>query len=233
MFVVRRYLPGRGGTRRSLGLRPAHTSAKPGRSVWGLFGGARDFRTDLQVRQGDFRNHASVRAGREERRTPAGDGGAEQKMRCLYLWSTLVPRELLVVYCICFLEQCLAMPQDKSLFGGRRTCHSSRIHEQLVACGVPLWVACFGGTTAWVPHQIEPVLFRMGSYLVHSFFCSFQGSERFDTSRKMRPPAWTDRVLYSPSGPHAVSPLKYTSVPDSCHSDHRPVYAKFRVQLAD
>lgn len=67
------------------------------------------------------------------------------------------------------------------------------------------------------------------------FFLSFalQGSQRFDTSRKMRPPAWTDRILFSPSGPHAVSPLKYTSVPDSCHSDHRPVYAKFRVQLAD
>ncbi|CAM9711690.1 unnamed protein product, partial [Hapterophycus canaliculatus] len=60
-----------------------------------------------------------------------------------------------------------------------------------------------------------------------------QGSQDFDTSRKMRPPAWTDRVLFSPPGPLGVSALAYSSVPGSCHSDHRPVYAKFRVRLAD
>ncbi|CAM9178905.1 unnamed protein product [Scytosiphon promiscuus] len=60
-----------------------------------------------------------------------------------------------------------------------------------------------------------------------------KGSQHFDTSRKMRPPAWTDRILFSPPGPLGVSSLAYTSVPGSCHSDHRPVYAKFRVRLAD
>ncbi|CAN0521710.1 unnamed protein product [Ectocarpus sp. 8 AP-2014] len=49
----------------------------------------------------------------------------------------------------------------------------------------------------------------------------------------MRPPAWTDRILFSPAGPLGVSSLAYTSVPGSCHSDHRPVYAKFRVRLSD
>ncbi|CBN78320.1 conserved unknown protein [Ectocarpus siliculosus] len=60
-----------------------------------------------------------------------------------------------------------------------------------------------------------------------------KGSQHFDTSRKMRPPAWTDRILFSPAGPLGVSSLAYTSVPGSCHSDHRPVYAKFRVRLSD
>lgn len=52
LLLFRRNLPGDGGTRRSLRLRSAHARSKPGRSVWRLFGGACDFRTHLQVRQG-------------------------------------------------------------------------------------------------------------------------------------------------------------------------------------
>ncbi|CAM9545837.1 unnamed protein product, partial [Sphacelaria rigidula] len=55
----------------------------------------------------------------------------------------------------------------------------------------------------------------------------------FDTSPKMRPPAWTDRILFSPGGPSGVSVLEYNSEPGSSHSDHRPVYATFRVRLED
>lgn len=86
--------------------------------------------------------------------------------------------------------------------------------------------------------QVRAVVLRPFP-LVFVFFFSCplnstrQGSQRFDTSRKMRPPAWTDRILFAPPGPQAISPLKYTSVPGSCHSDHRPVYAKFRVRLDD
>ena len=53
-----------------------------------------------------------------------------------------------------------------------------------------------------------------------------KNSEDFDTSHKQRIPAWTDRVLFKPWGTRI---LEYKSVHDSRHSDHRPVYASFRV----
>jgi hypothetical protein len=53
-----------------------------------------------------------------------------------------------------------------------------------------------------------------------------KGSSEYDTSHKQRIPAWTDRVLYKPVGTRI---LQYSSVPDANHSDHRPVYATFRV----
>ncbi|CAN0088427.1 unnamed protein product [Discosporangium mesarthrocarpum] len=56
-------------------------------------------------------------------------------------------------------------------------------------------------------------------------------SGNFDTSRKMRSPAWTDRILHSPGAPWGVQQLQYQSVPGSRHSDHRPVYATFDVVL--
>lgn len=107
-------------------------------------------------------------------------------------------------------------------------------------CRCCLLAPCFGCTTdaSATPttqrvRRMYTIFTRFRVFRFSSCFFSSQGSQRFDTSRKMRPPAWTDRILYSPSAPHAVSPVKYTSVPDSFHSDHRPVYAKFRVQLAD
>eukprot|EP00977_Amphora_coffeiformis_P015792 scaffold4724_cov166-Amphora_coffeaeformis.AAC.11 len=53
-----------------------------------------------------------------------------------------------------------------------------------------------------------------------------KNSEDFDTSHKQRIPAWTDRVLFKPFGTRVI---EYNSVPEARHSDHRPVFATFRV----
>jgi hypothetical protein len=55
-----------------------------------------------------------------------------------------------------------------------------------------------------------------------------KGTQDYDTSHKQRIPAWTDRVLFKPFG---VRVLEYDSVRDATHSDHRPVYATFRVSM--
>jgi hypothetical protein len=55
-----------------------------------------------------------------------------------------------------------------------------------------------------------------------------KGTKDYDTSHKQRIPAWTDRILFKPSG---VRVLEYSSVEDATHSDHRPVYASFRVSM--
>jgi hypothetical protein len=51
-------------------------------------------------------------------------------------------------------------------------------------------------------------------------------SDDFDTSHKQRIPAYTDRVLFKPVGTRIV---EYDSYVDAKHSDHRPVFATFRV----
>jgi hypothetical protein len=51
-------------------------------------------------------------------------------------------------------------------------------------------------------------------------------SNDYDTSHKQRIPAWTDRILYKPVGTRV---LEYKSEESCTHSDHRPVYATFRV----
>jgi hypothetical protein len=51
-------------------------------------------------------------------------------------------------------------------------------------------------------------------------------SDDYDTSHKQRIPAWTDRILFKPAGTRI---LEYDSVQTARHSDHRPVYATFRV----
>ncbi|GKY99670.1 inositol polyphosphate 5-phosphatase [Mayamaea pseudoterrestris] len=53
--------------------------------------------------------------------------------------------------------------------------------------------------------------------------------EEYDTSHKQRIPAWTDRILYKPTGTRV---LEYDWIQDARHSDHRPVYAIFRVNMA-
>jgi endonuclease/exonuclease/phosphatase family metal-dependent hydrolase len=50
----------------------------------------------------------------------------------------------------------------------------------------------------------------------------------YDTSKKRRVPAWTDRILYKGS----VELTKYGSIPNAMTSDHRPVYATFRLSLS-
>ena len=53
------------------------------------------------------------------------------------------------------------------------------------------------------------------------------GTSNYDTGRKQRPPAWTDRILYVERG---LECLEYSSEDNIQSSDHRPVYATF---LAD
>lgn len=53
-----------------------------------------------------------------------------------------------------------------------------------------------------------------------------KGTDEYDTSHKQRVPAWTDRVVFKPAGTRL---LRYDSVPDALHSDHRPVFASFQV----
>jgi hypothetical protein len=55
-----------------------------------------------------------------------------------------------------------------------------------------------------------------------------KGTDDYDTSHKERIPAWTDRVLFKPTGTRV---LEYDSVATARHSDHRPVYATFRVNM--
>jgi hypothetical protein len=60
-----------------------------------------------------------------------------------------------------------------------------------------------------------------------SFLPTFKfdkGSTDYDTSYKQRIPAWTDRILFKSN---SMRVLKYDSVPNAMHSDHRPVFGTF------
>ncbi|KAG5190457.1 Endonuclease/exonuclease/phosphatase [Tribonema minus] len=57
-----------------------------------------------------------------------------------------------------------------------------------------------------------------------------KNSDTYDSSAKMRAPAWTDRVLFLPHQP-AVQALDYRSVQTARHSDHRPVVGTYKVML--
>ncbi|KAH8070319.1 hypothetical protein JL721_5082 [Aureococcus anophagefferens] len=60
-------------------------------------------------------------------------------------------------------------------------------------------------------------------------------SNRYDSSKKMRVPSWTDRVLYTraPAATRGRRPeltlASYGAVDAATHSDHRPVVATFRL----
>jgi len=54
-----------------------------------------------------------------------------------------------------------------------------------------------------------------------------KGSDVYDTSKKKRIPSWTDRVLYSGSS----RLVNYASATGIKTSDHRPVYATFKVTV--
>lgn len=56
------------------------------------------------------------------------------------------------------------------------------------------------------------------------------GSDDYDTSEKMRIPAWTDRVLYKASGVK-VKCRAYSSVMSTKFSDHKPVFAELTVDV--
>ncbi|KAJ8601350.1 hypothetical protein CTAYLR_009374 [Chrysophaeum taylorii] len=53
----------------------------------------------------------------------------------------------------------------------------------------------------------------------------------YDSSAKQRVPSWTDRVLWASRDEEVVELLEYTSVPDLRSSDHRPVFATFKIKL--
>lgn len=53
-------------------------------------------------------------------------------------------------------------------------------------------------------------------------------STRYDTSAKARVPAWCDRIMFKPQG---VTLNKYDAIFAVHHSDHRPVFATFTVDL--
>jgi hypothetical protein len=52
-------------------------------------------------------------------------------------------------------------------------------------------------------------------------------TDTYDTSKKKRVPAYTDRILFKPSD--KVSLKEYDTVQELRISDHRPVYANFLV----
>ena len=56
------------------------------------------------------------------------------------------------------------------------------------------------------------------------------GKNIYDTSSKGRIPSWTDRILYIPKK-GVVECIAYNSVDSITTSDHRPVYASFRLAL--
>ena len=53
-----------------------------------------------------------------------------------------------------------------------------------------------------------------------------RGTHNFDSSRKQRVPAWTDRILFK-SGNDKIKLLEYNSIQGVNFSDHRPVNALF------
>ncbi|EDQ92426.1 uncharacterized protein MONBRDRAFT_22078 [Monosiga brevicollis MX1] len=64
------------------------------------------------------------------------------------------------------------------------------------------------------------------------------GTDTWDTSEKQRTPSYTDRILYyepdegQRSSVNKVANIEYTSVPELRVSDHKPVRARFLIQVA-
>ncbi|CEM02410.1 unnamed protein product [Vitrella brassicaformis CCMP3155] len=59
-----------------------------------------------------------------------------------------------------------------------------------------------------------------------------EGTDHYDTSKKERVPAWTDRILWKKCDrPDQIIPCAYDSVKGVRLSDHRPVYAQFLVAV--
>ncbi len=58
-----------------------------------------------------------------------------------------------------------------------------------------------------------------------------KGTQLYDTSDKERVPAWTDRIVTFAKNRASLHQLAYGSIPAVCFSDHRPVYAVFRLAV--
>ena len=70
-------------------------------------------------------------------------------------------------------------------------------------------------------------LFQEGPVLFPPTFKFDKGTDNYDSSKKRRVPAWTDRILYTPS--EAAELVDYRSVAQARRSDHRPVVATFKI----
>ena len=70
--------------------------------------------------------------------------------------------------------------------------------------------------------------FAEGKILFPPTFKFDKRSNEYDTSHKQRIPAWTDRILFKPFGTRVI---EYECVPYAQHSDHRPVFGSFRVNM--
>ena len=59
--------------------------------------------------------------------------------------------------------------------------------------------------------------------------------DEYDTSSKERIPSWTDRILYKTNHDklkgHSITNLKYDAIQSLRISDHRPVFAHFKIDL--
>lgn len=59
-----------------------------------------------------------------------------------------------------------------------------------------------------------------------------KGLHNYDSSRKMRVPSYTDRILFQVN-PTQLKCLEYKSIPSICFSDHKPVCATLQVFLSE
>ncbi|XP_025905272.1 72 kDa inositol polyphosphate 5-phosphatase [Nothoprocta perdicaria] len=57
------------------------------------------------------------------------------------------------------------------------------------------------------------------------------GKDSYDTTSKQRTPSYTDRVVYRSRHKDDIHAVKYSSCPGIKTSDHRPVFALFRVKV--
>ncbi|KAM8796554.1 INP5E phosphatase, partial [Eudromia elegans] len=57
------------------------------------------------------------------------------------------------------------------------------------------------------------------------------GKDSYDTTSKQRTPSYTDRVVYRSRHKDDIHAVKYSSCPGIRTSDHRPVFALFRVKV--
>lgn len=73
--------------------------------------------------------------------------------------------------------------------------------------------------------------YQEGQLLFDPTYKYDQGTSTYDTGAKKRVPAWTDRVLFSQQNASTMTLVKYKSVPGVTVSDHKPVFAHFRVKV--
>lgn len=86
--------------------------------------------------------------------------------------------------------------------------------------------------------KFDPILERFSEGII-TFNPTYKyddNTDTYDTSKKMRVPSWTDRILYQASrGSNQAGEIKntirleYYNRRENRHSDHRPVLALFTV----